>query len=127
MQALLADFEEVSSGEMAAEKQFTSMSNTYEWIASTIQNSDSDVLKEELKKKLTTMCTHLEAQKKDLETCRSSRNEIDEQLSALKLHSENLTCLMKGLEEKGLDTLCPDVVEHPVYMENTNRSITISR
>ena len=127
MQALLADLEEVSSGEMATEKQFTSMSNTYEWIASTIQNSESDVLKEELKKELTTMGTRLEAQKKDLETWQSSRNEIDEQLSALKLHSENLTCLMKGLKEKGLDTLCPDVVEHPACMESTNRSITISR
>ena len=125
MQALLAELEEVSSGEMATEKQFTSMSNTYKWIASTIQHSESDVLKE-LEKELTTMGTHVEAQQKDLETWRSSRNEIDEQLSALKLHSENLICLMKGLKEKGLDTLCLDVVEHPVSMENTNRSITIS-
>ena len=36
MQALLTDLEEVSSSEMAAEKQFTSISNTYEWITTTI-------------------------------------------------------------------------------------------
>ena len=78
MQGPLTDLEEVSSSEMAEEKQFTSISNTYEWIASTIQNSESDVLKEELKKELTTMGTRLEAQKKDLETWQSSRNEIDE-------------------------------------------------
>ena len=92
--------EEVSYGEMATEKQFTSMLNTYEWIVSTIPYSESDVLKEDLKKELTTMGTHLEAQKKDLETWQSSHNEIDEQLSALKLHSENLTCLMKGSKRK---------------------------
>ena len=73
------------------------------------------------------MGTQLGKQKKDMETWRSSRSEIDDKLSALKSHSENLTCLMKGLKEKGLDTLCPDVVEHPTCMESTNRSITISR
>ena len=103
------------------------MSNTYESIASNIQNSKSNVWKKELKKKLTNIGTHLEAQKKDQETWWSSGSEIDEQLSALKLHSENLTCLMKGLKEKGLDTLCPDVVEHPACMESTITSISISR
>ena len=73
LQALLANLEEVSSGEVTAKKQFTSMSNRYEWIAPTIQNSESDVLNEELKKELTTMGTHLEAQKKDLKPWRSKR------------------------------------------------------
>ena len=49
MQALLTDLEEVSSSEVAAKKQFTSISNTYELITETIQHSESDVLKEELK------------------------------------------------------------------------------
>ena len=60
MQAMLTDLEEVSSSEMAADKQFTSISNTYEWITTTIQHSESDVLKEELKKELANMGTQLE-------------------------------------------------------------------
>ena len=39
IQALVTDLEEVSSSEMATEKQFTSISNTYEWITTTIQHS----------------------------------------------------------------------------------------
>ena len=78
MQALLTVLEEVSSSEMAPEKQFTSISNTYEWIAATIQHSENDVLKEELKKELKNMGTQLGKQKKDLETWRSSRAEIDD-------------------------------------------------
>ena len=58
MQVLLTDLEEVSSSEMATEKQFTSILNTYKWIATTIQHSESDVLKEELKE-LTNMGTQL--------------------------------------------------------------------
>ena len=127
MQALLTDLEEVSSSEMAAEKQFTSISNTYEWITTTIQHSESDVLKEELKKELANMGTQLGKQKKDLETWRSSRAEIDDKLSALKSHSENLTCLMKGLKDKGLDPLWPEVVEHPTCNESTTTRITVSR
>ena len=59
MQALLTDLEKVSSSEMASEKQFTSISNTYEWLPATIQHSESDVLKEELKKELANMGTQL--------------------------------------------------------------------
>ena len=102
MQALLTDLEEVTLGEMVAKKQFSSLTTTYKWIASKIQNSESDVLKE--LKELTNMGTQLCAQKITLEPWRSSR-------------SENLACLMKGLKEKGLDTLCPDVVEHADSME----------
>ena len=123
MQVLLTDLEEVSSSEVAAEKQFTSISNTYEWIITTIQHSESDMLKEELKKE----GTQLEKQKKYQETWRSSRAEIDDKLSALKSHSENLTCLMKGLKDKGLDLLMPKVIEHPTCNESTITRITLSR
>ena len=125
MQALLADLEEVSSSEMVAEKQFTSISNTYEWITATIQHSENDVLKEELKKELTNMGTQLGKQKKDMETWRSSRSEIDDKLSTLKSHSENLTCLMTGLKDKSLDPLWPEVVEHPACMESTIPRIVV--
>ena len=54
---MLTDLEEVSSSEMAADKQFTSILNTYEWITATIQHSKSDVLKEVLKKELANMGT----------------------------------------------------------------------
>ena len=85
MQALLSDLEEVTLGEMVAKKQFSSLTTTYKWIASKIQNSESDVLKE--LKELTNMGTQLCAQKITLEPWRSSR-------------SENLACLMKGLKKK---------------------------
>ena len=48
------------------------------------QHSESDVLKEELKKELANKGTQLGKQKKDLETWRSSRAEIDEVISLKK-------------------------------------------
>ena len=39
IQTLIVDLEAVKSSEMVAEKQFSSISTMYEWIASTIQNS----------------------------------------------------------------------------------------
>ena len=71
------------------------------------------------------MGTQLGKQKKDLETWRSSRSKIDDKFLALKSHSKNLTCLMKGLKDKGLDPLWPDVVEHPACMESTITRITV--
>ena len=97
MQALLADLEEVTSGAMATEKQFSFLTTTYEWIASKLQNYESDVLKEELKKELTNMGTQLCSLKRDLQTWRSTHSKIDDTLLALRLHVENLACLMKGL------------------------------
>ena len=44
IQALLADLEAVKSTEIQAEKKFSSIKITYKWIASTIQNLESDVL-----------------------------------------------------------------------------------
>ena len=79
MQALLVDLKEVTSSEMAVEKQFSSLTTTYEWIASKIQNSESDVLKEELKELTNMGTTQLCAQKRGL-TWRSSRSEIDDML-----------------------------------------------
>ena len=95
IQALLADLEAVKSAEIQAEKKYSSIKTTVEWIASTIQNSESEVLKEELKKELNNMDTQLGSQMRDLDTCRNAHKEIDNKLSALKLHSENLACLMQ--------------------------------
>jgi hypothetical protein len=127
IQALLADLEAVKSAEIQAEKKFSSIKTTYEWIASTIQNSESEVLKEELKKELNNMGTQLRSQMTDLDTCRNAHEEIDNKLSALKLHSENLACLMQDLKQNGFDTLCPSVIEHPSGIESTITSIAISR
>ena len=66
IQALLVDLEAVKSAEIQAEKQFSSIKTTYEWIALTIQNSESEVLKEELKKELNNMGTQLGSQMRDL-------------------------------------------------------------
>ena len=44
---------------------------------------------------------------RDLESWRTTRVEMDDKLSALKLHFENLAYLMKGLKEKGVDDFCP--------------------
>ena len=105
IQTLLADLEAVKSTQMVVEKKFSSISTTYEWIASTIQNSKCEVLKEELKKELNNMDTQLASQMRNLESWRIACVEMNDKLSALKLHSKNLACLMKDLKEKGVDHL----------------------
>ena len=126
IEQLLADLEAVTSGEIVAEKQFSSISTIYDWIASTIQKSGSDVLKEELKIEMKNMGAQLGSVHRDLQSLRSSRVEIDDKLRALKPHSENLVSLIKHLKEKGFETMCPSLVEHPTCME-TVITINISR
>ena len=57
---------EVTSGKIAAEKQFSSISATYDRIALTMQNSRSNVLEEELKKQIKTMGGQLGSMQIDL-------------------------------------------------------------
>ena len=72
------------------------------------------------------MGTQLGSHMRDLDTCRNAHCELDNKLSALKLHSENLVCLIQDLKQKGFDTLCSSVIEHPSGMESTITSIAIS-
>ena len=65
------------------------------------------MLKEELKKELNDMGTQLGSEMRDLESWRTDSVEMDDKLSALKQHFENLACLMKNLKEKGVDNCVP--------------------
>ena len=53
------------------------------------------------------MGTQLGSEMRDLESWRTDSVEMDDKLSALKQHFENLACLMKNLKEKGVDNCVP--------------------
>ena len=73
------------------------------------------------------MGTQLGSLMRHLDNCRNAHCELDNKLSALKLHSKNLACLMQHFKHKGFETLCSSVIEHPRGMESTVTSIAISQ
>mgnify|MGYP000028745574 FL=1 len=70
IQQLLVDFEAVTLGKNVVE-DFPSISITYDWSASTLQSSTSNVLKEELQKEMKNMGAQFGSMWRDLQAWKS--------------------------------------------------------
>ena len=105
IQQLLVDFEAVTLGKNVVE-DFPSISITYDWSASTLQSSTSNVLKEELQKEMKNMGAQFGSMWRDLQAWKPFDVELDDKLCALKLHKKSFSSLMIDLKEKNSETIC---------------------
>ncbi|MCO5554176.1 hypothetical protein L7F22_007702 [Adiantum nelumboides] len=99
---------------MEVEKKCNTITGTHDWILSTIQNSQSEMLKTELRKDIDKMQQDIFAATNELQSAKRDHERIAEKMRGSNEFMLNTNCLADSQYAEGLTTVHPAPVEHPV-------------
>ncbi|MCO5582826.1 hypothetical protein L7F22_036726 [Adiantum nelumboides] len=113
-QSLQEALEAACKLEMEAEKKCSTIISTHDWILSTIQNLQSEMLKTKLQKEIDKMQQDIIAATNELQSAKRDHERIAEKMRGSNEFMLNTNCLADSLYADGLRVIHPAPVEHPV-------------